>query len=198
LTINLSTLSIPYEEEHWPPPPVAKDIPLPQTALNKPLPSIPTADPVPDLMEELTACLRSLGRTSHLPSCPLTPEYLEPDEDSVVASDHQKARDTDKQPRYPHIPPCVSMQHRKENDEDPHNPKQEKAYRGPKPIIPDFSKGDPQEFARLKTSLDIILPEDASSDSRLLYKIKETLFRHHGFPCRAVWTMPPVSSASFC
>ena len=42
-------------------------------------------------------------------------------------------------------------------------------YRGPKPKIPDFSKGDPREFARLKTSLDNLLPPDATE--RFKYQI---------------------------
>lgn len=61
------------------------------------------------------------------------------------------------------------MQHQKEIGEDPHNPQQEKVYWGPKPTIPDFTKGDPQEFARLKISLDNILPEDATE--RFKYQI---------------------------
>lgn len=159
-------------------------------------------------MEELTACLSSLGKTSHLPSCPLTPEYLEPDEDSVVASDQKRARDTNKQPRYTNIPPCVNMQHWKEIGEDPHNPQQEKVYRGPKPTNPDFTKGDPQEFARLKISQDNILREDAMerfkyqilldhlkfedapSDSRLLYKFKETFFQTPWLPLQSSMDNP--------
>lgn len=50
------------------------------------------------------------------------------------------------------------MQYRKEIGEDPQNPQREKVYRGPKPTIPDFTKGDTSEFARLKISLDNILP----------------------------------------
>lgn len=144
------------------------DVPLPQIAVNKMLPSPPTAA-FPDLMEELIACLRRLGRTSHLPSCLTTPEYFEPEEESVVAYDQQRAHDTYKQPRYPHIPPCVSMQYGNETGEDPHNPQREKVYRGPKPTIPDFTKGDPREFARLNISLDNILPEDATE--RFKYQI---------------------------
>ncbi|KAI2647359.1 DNA polymerase II large subunit [Labeo rohita] len=61
------------------------------------------------------------------------------------------------------------MQYRKETGEDFHNPQREKVYRGPKPTIPDFTKGDPREFARLKISLDNILPEDAME--RFKYQI---------------------------
>ncbi len=170
LTWNVSRAPIPHEEEDWPPPPppVADDIPLLQTAVNKPLPPPPTAA-VPDLVEELTACLCRLGRTSHPPSCPATPEYFEPDDGSSVASDVQRAHDTDRQSRYPPIPPHVSMQYRKETGEEFHNPQREKVYRGPKPTIPDFTKGDPREFARLKISLDNILPEDATE--RFKYQI---------------------------
>ncbi len=170
LTWNVSRAPIPHEEEDWPPPPppVADDIPLLQTAVNKPLPPPPTAA-VPDLVEELTACLRRLGRTSHPPSCPATSEYFEPDDGSSVASDVQRAHDTDRQSRYPPIPPHVSMQYRKETGEEFHNPQREKVYRGPKPTIPDFTKGDPREFARLKISLDNILPEDATE--RFKYQI---------------------------
>lgn len=35
-------------------------------------------------------------------------------------------------------------------------------YRGPKPTIPAFSKGVPREFARLKITLENLLPEDAT------------------------------------
>lgn len=38
---------------------------------------------------------------------------------------------------------------------------QENTYRGPTPTIPNFTKEDPREFARLKVALDNLLPADA-------------------------------------
>ncbi len=41
-------------------------------------------------------------------------------------------------------------------------PSQENIYCGPTPTIPDFSREDPREFARLKVALDNLLPADAT------------------------------------
>ncbi len=41
-------------------------------------------------------------------------------------------------------------------------PSQENIYRGPTPTIPDFTREDPREFARLKVALDNRLPANAT------------------------------------
>lgn len=38
----------------------------------------------------------------------------------------------------------------------------ERTYKGPAPLIPKFTRGDPREFSRLKLALDNILPDDAT------------------------------------
>ncbi|XP_023811350.1 uncharacterized protein LOC111947519 [Oryzias latipes] len=45
----------------------------------------------------------------------------------------------------------------------------EKTYRGPLPSIPEFTRGDPRQFARLKLALDNILPADATE--RFKYQV---------------------------
>lgn len=42
---------------------------------------------------------------------------------------------------------------------DPQAGAQKLTYRGPKPSIPDFTCDDPREFARLRISLENILPQ---------------------------------------
>ncbi|KAK7880872.1 hypothetical protein WMY93_032490 [Mugilogobius chulae] len=49
-------------------------------------------------------------------------------------------------------------------------------YRGPKPTIPPFTKGDPREFARLKVALENLLPEDATE--RFKYQILLDHLKH--------------------
>lgn len=45
----------------------------------------------------------------------------------------------------------------------------EKTYRGPSPSIPEFTKGDPRQFARLRLALGNILPFDATE--RFKYQV---------------------------
>lgn len=68
---------------------------------------------------------------------------------------HQPPPDTQHQP---HPDP----QHRRQHGRVQLPPTRERIYRDPKPTIPDFTSEDPRQFARLKLSLENILPDDAT------------------------------------
>ncbi|XP_048865547.1 uncharacterized protein LOC125739453 isoform X1 [Brienomyrus brachyistius] len=134
------------EDAEWPlpPPPVVHEALQPS----------PTTEVPQGLVEELTDCLRRLGRAPQPMSYErqhLTPVYCEPE--GCSESESQCSYDA-VAPK--HVP--ISPEHQREI-----------AYRGPKPTIPYFTKGDPREFARLKIALDNILPEDATE--RFKYQI---------------------------
>ncbi|RXN24065.1 hypothetical protein ROHU_036624 [Labeo rohita] len=153
-----------YEDWPLPPPPVVDDDILP------PAVDVPPPPPrrVSNLVEELTNRLRKLETKDQPRSCESTPEYCEPASYSMLSSPQQRTRDY-LQSRYPQTAPTTSMPFYRDTGQHPYYPQQERIYRGPKPTIPDFTKGDPREFARLKVSLDNLLPGDATE--RFKYQI---------------------------
>ncbi|KAK7915538.1 hypothetical protein WMY93_011299 [Mugilogobius chulae] len=138
--------------EYWPPPP-----PPVSDDFIKPLPPPP---PPQTVVSELTGLVRGMTVTpqeqpqhlADLHQTPLrvqTPEYCSP----YTPPRYESA----------HIRPLPPPQH-------------EMVYRGPKPTIPTFTKGDPREFARLKVALENLLPEDATE--RFKYQILLDHLKH--------------------
>ncbi|KAK7879830.1 hypothetical protein WMY93_033500 [Mugilogobius chulae] len=138
--------------EYWPPPP-----PPVSDDFIKPLPPPP---PPQTVVSELTGLVRGMTVTpqeqpqhlADLHQTPLrvqTPEYCSP----YTPPRYESA----------HIRPLPPPQH-------------EMVYRGPKPTIPPFTKGDPREFARLKVALENLLPEDATE--RFKYQILLDHLKH--------------------
>ncbi|KAK7938472.1 hypothetical protein WMY93_001798 [Mugilogobius chulae] len=138
--------------EYWPPPP-----PPVSDDFIKPLPPPP---PPQTVVSELTGLVRGMTVTpqeqpqhlADLHQTPLrvqTPEYCSP----YTPPRYESA----------HIRPLPLPQH-------------EMVYRGPKPTIPTFTKGDPREFARLKVALENLLPEDATE--RFKYQILLDHLKH--------------------
>lgn len=80
----------------------------------------------------------------------------------MASSPQQRTYDYPQSRHPPLTAPTSSKPFYRDTGQHPYYPKQERIYRGPKPTIPDFIKGDPWEFARLKLSLDNLLPEDAT------------------------------------
>ena len=175
------------EDGDWPlpPPPVAEEDTRSQlpTAVRDTRPPLPTTSLPTELVEELTACLRNMGRTPGPSLRPPTPEYCEPYE----FDESERSQHASESPVIPHRSAFSVPLHRGPADDQRHGDfypsrqtnqrreysspcrQTEYVYRGPKPKIPDFSKGDPREFARLKTSLDNLLPPDATE--RFKYQI---------------------------
>lgn len=132
--------TLPKDDDDWPPPPP------------------PVADNVyqplsQDLMAELITALRNIrmARQQESPRHPephhsvpgvQTPEYCAP-----YTPQRCESLPEELQPSHHH----------------------ETVYRGPKPTIPAFTKGDPREFARLKVALENLLPVDATE--RFKYQI---------------------------
>ncbi|XP_077361612.1 uncharacterized protein LOC144006574 [Festucalex cinctus] len=124
-------------EEEWPlpPPPVADDL---VERRQRPLP--PTG-----MVADLTDRLNNMRTTP--PQLSFHPEQrpLPAGVQTPVYSN-------------PYTPPRCGSEPRKH----PPTTQLERVYRGPKPTIPSFTKGDPREFARLKVALENLLPEDAT------------------------------------
>lgn len=161
-----SRASLPdYEDWPLPPPPVVDDDILPSSV------NIPPPPPrhMSSLVDELTTRLQNLGTKDQPLSCPSTPEYCEPECYSMASSLQQRTRDYPQSRHPPLTAPTGSKPFYRDTGQHLYYPKQERIYRGPKPTIPDFIKGDPREFARLKVSLDNLLPEDATE--RFKYQI---------------------------
>ncbi|XDV39701.1 hypothetical protein PO909_008901 [Leuciscus waleckii] len=154
-----------YEDWPLPPPPVVDDDILPSTV---DIPPPPLRHNISDLVEEISTTMRKLGNRGQYPSCASTPEYYEPERYPMATTPPQRARYYP-QPRHPQTAPTASMPFYRDTGQHPNHTQQEKVYRGPTPTIPDFTKGDPQEFARLKVSLDNLLPEDVME--RFKYQI---------------------------
>ncbi|XP_030609347.1 uncharacterized protein LOC115796997 [Archocentrus centrarchus] len=133
-----------------PPPATAGDMPPPggDGIWPKPPPPV-TDDPLPplgqDVITELTELLRDLKTKQQVP-------HPEP---------HPVPKPRTPDYCQPHVPA------ERESDFGIHQ--RELVYRGPKPTIPLFTKGDPREFARLKVALENLLPEDATE--RFKYQI---------------------------
>lgn len=149
------------DDDDWPLPPP----PLEVDNHFQPPPPMPVMS---DLMQELTLRLKELGTTNKATSCPPTPEYCEPNEQPIAAPHSQRVHNY---AQFEHPQTALSTNKPSYRDTGQHlyYPQQEREYRGPKPTIPDFTKGDPREFARLKVSLDNILPADATE--RFKYQI---------------------------
>ncbi|XP_056336224.1 uncharacterized protein LOC130247068 [Danio aesculapii] len=155
-----------HDHDEWPlpPPPVVDDGFL-SLAVDIP-PPLPRH--MSNFVDELTSRLRNLKTKDHLLSCPSTPEYCEPESFSMALPPQQRTREYPLS-KYPQTTPISSKPFCMDHEQHPYYPQQERMYRGPKPTIPDFTKGDPREFARLKVSLDNLLPED--STERFKYQI---------------------------
>lgn len=153
--------------EDWPlpPPPVVDEDTLP-TAVDAPLP--PPRHNISDMVEELTTSLQKIGNRDKSHSCATTPDYCEPERYHITTTPPQGACNYPPS-RHLHTTPTISMPFYRDTGQYSYSPHQEKIYRGPTPTIPDFTNGDPREFARLKVSLDNLLPEDATE--RFKYQI---------------------------
>ncbi|XP_067283159.1 uncharacterized protein [Pseudorasbora parva] len=155
------------EHEDWPlpPPPVVDD------DISPPIRDVPPPPPrhnVSDMVEELTTKLRRLQNKEQTPSGISTPEYCEPEMYPMATTPQQRAQYYS-QSRHPQTAPTANLPSYRDTGQHPYYHQQEKIYRGPTPTIPDFTKGDPREFARLKISLDNLLPEDATE--RFKYQV---------------------------
>ena len=139
----------PEVDDNWPPPPP----PVTDESIDTPLPLPP---PPQRLVSEVTERMRNITTTA-----PQTP----------VIHHHSAEIQT---PQYcpPYSPSCSS----KEPHELFTTIQHEKVYRGPKPKIPAFTKGDPREFSRLKVALENLLPEDATE--RFKYQILLDHLKH--------------------
>lgn len=137
------------KEEDWPPPPppVTSD-----ESLKRPNPGIK------DVMEELKEHIYKLELKRSSP--PSTPKYYQPSDGAEESESWSNSGNTE-------APPLPPPRDYSVTDLQPR--RQERSYRGPKPSIPDFSCDDPREFARLRISLENILPPDATE--RFKYQI---------------------------
>lgn len=164
---TLAPVQVPSEvevdDEDWPlpPPPVADDEEKPQLSTT----TLPT-----ELVTELMTCLKKMGITQEqLPGMPAFGN------DNRVASGRvgRSHQPTDPQVRpqiLAHLIPSEPGAANEPRHEDFHSRRAtEYIYRGPQPTIPDLNRGDPREFARLKTSLENLLPHDATE--RFKYQI---------------------------
>ncbi|XP_026110661.1 uncharacterized protein LOC113084551 isoform X2 [Carassius auratus] len=139
--VQVSGHTLPTNDDDWPPPP----------------PPPPVADvyqpPSQDLMAELITALRDIRITQQKES----PRHPEP---------HHSVPGV-QTPEYcvPYTPQRCESLHEELQPSHYH----ETVYRGPKPTIPTFTKGDPREFARLKVALENLLPVDATE--RFKYQI---------------------------
>lgn len=137
--VQVSGHTLPTNDDDWPPPPP------------------PVADvyqpPSQDLMAELITALRDIRITQQKES----PRHPEP---------HHSVPGV-QTPEYcvPYTPQRCESLHEELQPSHYH----ETVYRGPKPTIPTFTKGDPREFARLKVALENLLPVDATE--RFKYQI---------------------------
>ncbi|XP_073769332.1 uncharacterized protein [Danio rerio] len=136
-------------EEEWPPPP-------PPVTLHE-RPKQPNPD-ISDFMEELKERIHELELKRSSP--PSTPNYYQPNDDPDESESWSDYSNTA-------APPLPPPRDYKFTDQQPR--RQERSYRGPKPSIPDFTCDDPREFARLRISLENILPPDATE--RFKYQI---------------------------
>jgi hypothetical protein len=93
------------------------------------------------------------------------------------------------QPQIRHPSPAADFRFREQNDYHPrhqchprdfvqrsHPPTRESIYRGPNPSIPDSTVEDPRQFARLKISLDNLLPYDATEQFKYQILIEHLKF----------------------
>lgn len=129
----------------------------------------------PSPMVELTAKFHRMGSVNKQEHQIVTPEYHEPPSE---VSQHPYYHIEEDQ--VPHQAFPQEIPNRKEPLTDDNNDinyyehfeamnLHERIYRGPKPTIPDFTKEDPREFARLKIALENLLPHDATE--RFKYQI---------------------------
>ncbi|XP_065144932.1 uncharacterized protein [Paramisgurnus dabryanus] len=154
---NIEQDGAPYQTRPILPPARVGGHTLPPDDDDWPLPPPPIVDntyqpPSQDLMAELITALRDI-KTTRLQE---SPNRLEPPSPARPQT-----------PGYcvPYTPQrCESLP--EELQPSPHH---ELVYRGPKPTIPVFAKGDPREFARLKIALENLLPVDATE--RFKYQI---------------------------
>ncbi|XP_038160417.1 uncharacterized protein LOC119796094 [Cyprinodon tularosa] len=150
------------DDGEWPPPPpsVAEDD-TPYSSAAVPLPV--------SLVEELTACLRKMGRA---PEPPLrVAEYCEQYSEGSVSQGHTHRPEqlsTQAGPIHPSSGRQAPFTDPSHEGAYAHR-QRESVYRGPKATIPDFTKGDPREFNRMKDSLENLLPADATE--RFKYQI---------------------------
>lgn len=142
-----ATAGVLKEEGDWPLPPPPHEAAAPEP--------VPVAAAHSHLVEELTEHLKRMGmRPGKAPIA--TPEYFDAD----AGSDGASVFSLPVAAREPIARPAGTSEFR---------PQQEPVYRGPKPSIPFFTKGDPREFTRLKIALDNLLPAD--STERFKYQI---------------------------
>lgn len=130
------------EEEEWPLPPPPVFLPIDQ-------PDPPPPGPAPPLqqqgiVQELIQRLQNVRvQQAAVPadtqnSVPLPPQVFDTTMGSSILPTEQVVTTAQ--------PPVAT----------------EKTYRGPKPSIPEFTRADPRQFARLRLALDNILPTDAT------------------------------------
>ena len=127
------------DDGDWPlpPPPVAEEDLRPQP----PTTVLPT-----NLVAELTSCLKRMGMTPGPPPGLLTPEYCEP----AAACHVERSRYPTEPPVHPSPYPSASWQGPpadRRNEDSSSRQQTEFVYRGPQPTIPNFTRGDPREFA---------------------------------------------------
>ncbi|XP_024119318.1 uncharacterized protein LOC112140553, partial [Oryzias melastigma] len=134
-------------EEEWPPPP--PPVFLPKDLCDPPDVQIVQSPQPPVITQELS---------HHLQGLQLQQTQLRPVQSTPIL------------PAQPGLSPAPSM-----HSPDPvlahtmSTATTEKIYRGPLPSIPEFTRGDPRQFARLKLALDNILPADATE--RFKYQV---------------------------
>ncbi|KAL2093214.1 hypothetical protein ACEWY4_010526 [Coilia grayii] len=150
-------------DQPLPPPQLAKEDPVHQPSTT----ILPTS-----LVAELTTCLKRMGMVPEQPSRVPTPQYYEPYAGSFISAEGPEHF---QQPPAPparstfHVPLQPIPHHDQRHEDISSHQYRESVYRGPKPNIPDFKRGDPREFARLKLSLENLLPTDATE--RFKYQI---------------------------
>ncbi|XP_043985900.1 uncharacterized protein LOC122838916 [Gambusia affinis] len=155
--LNVSSTQNAAEEWPVPPPPISflGDYPDIQEVQWAPLPP-----PPPAIVQELSQRLQEL--------------HVQQQTAAAVS------RDPDFQPRVPQSTPLSQPRAGLSLDTNMPSPAQtldptmaiatrEKIYRGPLPSIPEFTKDDPRQFARLRLALDNILPADATE--RFKYQV---------------------------
>lgn len=109
-----------------------------------------------DMMEDLRDRICRL-EMQRLP-VPSTPSYQDPDSDYCnLPYMGPSCRPVRRDARPPPVPP-----RRYYSFSNNQAGVQEMTYRGPKPSIPDFTSDDPRDFARLRISLENILPQYAT------------------------------------
>ncbi|XP_056324239.1 uncharacterized protein LOC130237344 [Danio aesculapii] len=122
--------------------------------------------------------IRSLPENIHVPYHHSSPYYAQPQPDTRAYPVHNQDDYCSYGPNQPQMTyratQPVLMPHKQLERIQPHNPirnfvsagrpppARESTYRGPTPSIPDFTSEDPRQFARLKISLENLLPQDAT------------------------------------